>query len=62
MRYFDKLKKSKKKLRRRRFDDELDAGEEADSAYWLIGEEGRIEEDKLDTDRYKMILLYSSSN
>ena len=33
MRYFDKLKKSKKKLRRRRFDDELDAGEEADSAY-----------------------------
>ena len=33
MKYFDKLKKNKKKLRKRRFDDEVDAGEEADSAY-----------------------------
>jgi len=32
MRWFDKIKKSKKKLRRRRFDDD-GLGEEADSAY-----------------------------
>jgi hypothetical protein len=32
MKWFDKIKKSKKKFRRRRFDDE-DAPEEVDSAY-----------------------------
>lgn len=34
MKWFDKIKKSKKKLnRRKRFDNEDDAGEEVDSAY-----------------------------
>ena len=33
MRWFDKIKKSKKKNRRRRFDGQDDAAEEADSAY-----------------------------
>jgi len=33
MRWFDKIKKTKKKNRRRRFNEDNDAAEDADSAY-----------------------------